>query len=382
MSTPVKSLGFWIAVSVIGIILLGVVLSVAFWDWLQGGTNLSGNGDAVRTVALVVGGVVTILLALWRSVVAERQATVAALTYLNERYRQAASMLGDSSLPVRLGGIVALDHLAEDHPDEFQHEAFRLLIEFVRAPPDQQQPNVWDGWLQLERPATRQDVQAAVEVIARLERLPHTGHDRLHFLLNFTGAQLCGVDLRKLRLSRATLESANLMFANLEHMDLTGAQLQMANCRHARFRHADLSGAYLSDADFSGVQARQCKFRRTMMPAKMVGADLAEADLTEAIFPNTDLTGAELREANLTGANLHGWVYWIDWGGMHEAEDDAVQITQEQLDAAVADPERPPTLSVRKGLVWRGKAPSKTRPEPGPGTTERTTARSQETPPT
>ena len=358
----VKSLGFWVAVSVVGVILLGIVLSVAYWDWLQGGT------DAVRTVALVVGGIVTIMLALWRSMVAERQAKVAErqseisqLTYLNERYRQAASMLGDSSLPVRLGGIVALEHLAEDHPVEFQHEAFKLLIEFIRTPPalQQPQPNVRDGWLQLERPATRQDVQAAVEVIARLERLPHTGDDRLHFLLDLTGAQLCGVDLRRLRLSRETLESAHLMFANLERMDLTGAQLQMANCRQARFSHADLSDAHLSDADFSGVQARQCKFRGAMMPAKMVDADLAEADLTEARFPNTDLTGADLCDANLTGADLHGWIYWIDWSGRHEAEDDAVQITQKQLDAAVADPDRPPNLSVRKRLVWRGKTPSK-----------------------
>ena len=84
----VKSLGFWVAVSVVGVISLGIVLSVAYWDWLQGGT------DAVRTVALVVGGIVTIMLALWRSMVAERQAKVAErqseisqLTYLNERYR-------------------------------------------------------------------------------------------------------------------------------------------------------------------------------------------------------------------------------------------------------------------------------------------------------
>ena len=270
-------------------------------------------------------------------------------------------MLGDSSLPVRLGGIVALERLAEDHPAKFRHEAFKLLLGFVRTPPalQQAQPNVWDGWLQLRRPATRQDVQAAVEVIARLERLPCIGDDRLQFLIDLTGAQLCGVDLRGLRLSRATLESANLMFANLEYMDLTGAQLQWANCRQARFNHADLSDAHMSDADCSGVQARKCKFRGAMMPAKMVDANLKEADFTEAIFPNTDLTGAELREANLTGANLHGWVYWIDWGGKHETEDNSVRITQKQLDDAVADADRPPNLSVQKRLVWRGKVPSK-----------------------
>ena len=371
-----KSLGFWVGLSVVGVVALGIYTSVEYWDWLQEGTGHASNAEVVRNVALVVGGVVAIMVALWRSLAAERQATAAKRqseigerTYLNERYRQAASMLGDSAIPVRLGGIVALERLAEDHPAEFRHEAFKLLLEFVRTPPALQrpQPKTWDGWLQLERPATRQDIQAAVKVIAKLERLlrirDNTG---LQFRLDLRGAQLCGVDLSGLRLKNAHLENANLMFACLEYMDLTGAQLQWANCRQALFNHADLSGSEMSDADFSGVRARSCKFRGATMPRRMIDAVLEEADLTEAVFPNTDLTGAEFRAGNLTGANLRGQIYWIDRAGTHEAEDNAVRITQEQLDEAVADPDRPPKLSVcpvgdsepRRRLVWRGKAPS------------------------
>ena len=101
------------------------------------------------------------------------------------------------------------------------------------------------------------------------------------------------------------------------------------------------------------------------MPAIMSDAELDEADLTEAIFPNTNLTGASLSGANLTGADLRGRMFWINHNsGIHEAEENAVQITQEQLDEAVADPGRPPTLSLhpveaaepRMRLVWRGKA--------------------------
>ena len=40
----VKSLGFWVAIAVFGVISLGVVLSFTYWDWLQGGTDRSGNG--------------------------------------------------------------------------------------------------------------------------------------------------------------------------------------------------------------------------------------------------------------------------------------------------------------------------------------------------
>ena len=76
----------------------------------------------------------------------------------------------------RLGEVIhsrRLGRLAEDHPAEFRQEAVKLLLEFVRSPPVQQepQPNVWDGWRQIERPATRQDVQVAVDAIGEMDRL-------------------------------------------------------------------------------------------------------------------------------------------------------------------------------------------------------------------
>ena len=370
-----KSLGFWVLISMVGVISLGVLLSIKHWDWLRGGTENTGNADTVRNVALVVGGIVAIVTAIWRSIVAETQATAATQqsqtgeqVYLNERYRQAASMLGDNELPVRLAGIFALERLAEDHPGEFRLEAIKLLIEFVRTPPELKhpQPEVRDGWLQLERPATRTDVQAAVTAIGEMRRGDAIQNKREPVWLDLHDAQLCGVDLSYMPLRRVNLQHANLMFANLTSGDLTGAQLQWANCRQALLERADLSGAEMSDADFSGVRARKCKFRGATMPAILIEADLEEADLTEAIFPNTNLTGAKLRGANLTGAELRGRIYWIDRAGKHAAEEHAVRITQGQLDEAVADPERPPTLSVRplgdveprRRLVWCGKSPS------------------------
>ena len=370
----VKSLGLWVGVSVAGVVALGVVLSVAYWDWLRGGTDHTGNADIVRNIVLVVGGIVAVLIALWRNLVAERQATAATRqsetgerVYLNERYRQAASMLGDRELPVRLAGIFALEHLAEDHPDKFRLEAIKLLVEFVRNPPNLEhpQPKVWDGWLELERPSTRNDVQAAMTAVAEMRHIDAIQNQREPIWLDLHDAQLCGVELH-MPLRGVNLANANLMFAHLTRVDLTGAQLQWADCRQALLEGADLSGAEISDADFSGARARKCKFRGATMPAKMVDADLEEADLSETEFPNTDLTGAKLRGANLTGAKLRGYIYWIDRAGKHEAEENAVRITQEQLDEAVADPDRPPKVSVRPvgdaeprtRLVWRGKAPS------------------------
>lgn len=267
-------------------------------------------------------------------------------------------------MPVRLAGIFALERVTEDHPDEFRLEAIKLLCEFVRSPPNLKhpQPKVWDGRLQLERPATRKDVQAAMFAIAEMRHIHAIANPQEPDWLDLHDAELCGVEFN-VPLGEVNLKHADLRFANLESGDLSRAQLQWADCRHACLEGADLSGADMSDADFSGAQARKCKFQGATMPAKMVDADLEEADLTEAIFPNTDLTGAKLRSANLTGANLRGFIYWIDrWGGRHDAQENAVKIAQEQLDEAVSDPDQPPQLNIRpvghsEPLVWQGGVP-------------------------
>lgn len=371
----IKSTGFWVGVVVVAVIAVGIWASLEHWGWLQTGSGETSNTAAIRNIALVIGGVVAIFIAIWRSAVADRQATaarrqseIAERSYLSERYRQAASMLGHSELTVRLGGIYTLERLAEDYPSEFQHEAFKLLLEFVRTPPTltQPQPKIWDGWIEIERPATRQDVQTAITVIAKLKHLSSINSDtESQFCLDLRGAQLSGADLQGVQFGTANLVNADLTFARLDYANLSGAQLQWSNCRRARFSGADLSNAEMSDADFTEVEARGCNFRGATMPATMSDAELEEADLTDAVFPNTNLTGAELRAANLTGANMRGLVQWIDRAGLHNAEAYSVSITQEQLDEAVADPERPPTLGIRSvsdteppvRLVWRGKAP-------------------------
>ena len=361
--------------AVVAIVAVGVVLSGVYWDWLQGGSGNGSNAADVRNIALVVGGIVAILLALWRSLVAERQARaaqeqseIAKRVYVNERYRQAASMLGDRELPVRLGGIFALERLAEDHTVEFRPGVVKLLVEFLRAPPtlEEPQPKVFDGWPSLERPAVRLDVQAAFTAINNLqyggvstEDAWSDGWPDLH------GAQLCSVNMERLSLRGANLQNANLEYAQLSGTDLTGASLQGANFRHANLGFANLSDCDMSGADFSGVEATRTTFKRATMPATMVGASLFKADCTEAVFPNTDLNDAQLDSTNLTAADLSSRDYWFSRVGVYETEHGGVRVTQGQLDDAVADPKQPPILpefphvheQTGMSLVWRGRPP-------------------------
>lgn len=298
-------------------------------DWFQTSWDcLKTNGEHLRNLALVAAAVIGLLIAIWRSVVAQlqaraakrqaeaahnqaemalRQAETAQGGLLNERYQKGADMLGSSILSVRLGGIYALQRLAEDHPEQYAVQILRMFCAFARHPTQDAGKKPADetsldlpadilgnlaseraGFLDVVR-RTRADIQAVMKVIG--------GYDKL----------VSEVDIRA-----------------LEFLDLWGA---------------DLRNIYLADANLRGVR---------FPGADLSYASLGGANLSKALLWLADLTGANLESANLSGTYL-----WHAKG-----------ITQAQLDQACADPADPPhllpeDLDAKTGqpLVWRGQPP-------------------------
>ena len=130
--------GFWWVAGITGVVVIGVLLSWRFWEEL--GDDEESVSTTVRNVGLVIGGVVAILLAIWRSRVAERQAgaaqrqaNTAQQNLLDERYQRGAEMLGSDILAVRLGGIYGLQRLAEEHPGQISHPDNGTAVR-LRAP--------------------------------------------------------------------------------------------------------------------------------------------------------------------------------------------------------------------------------------------------------
>ena len=146
-----RSDGFWVTVAILAVIVSGAAVTViavqrpGFRDWLI--ADESGS-TTIRNFGLLVGGIVAIVLAVWRSRVAERQAAAAqrqaeialkqAATaergLLNERYQKGAEMLGSDVLAARLGGIYALNRLAQEHPEQYHLQIMDLFCAFVRHP--------------------------------------------------------------------------------------------------------------------------------------------------------------------------------------------------------------------------------------------------------
>ena len=123
---------FLTVVHVVAVVLLvfGVVMVCQHWEWI---VTESGS-TIIRNLGLVIGGLIAIGFGIWRGVVASRQAKTSQRGLLNERYQKGTEMLGSEVLSVRLGGIYALQRLAEDDPVQYHVQIMRLLCAFVRNP--------------------------------------------------------------------------------------------------------------------------------------------------------------------------------------------------------------------------------------------------------
>ena len=305
------------------------------WKWL--GSSEDGkayNGDILRNVGFIVAGVVALAFALWRALVAQSQARAAhgqaqtaQQSLLNERYQRGAEMLGSPVPSVRLGGIFALQRLAEERPEQYHVQVMRLLCAFVKDP-DGDAATYAGGHVspvRIARHSLRQDVQAAVEGISTL--LPGwTVVDREPGdYIDLRGSRLSGIRLEGGDLSGVDLTDAELVRADLENTNIRGAILTRAQLQDSNLRSADLTGT------------------------NMVRTNLAQADLSHATLDATYLIQAILDEASFDQASLAQT--WFS----------QTQVRQSQLDQTVPDPDNPPLFfggatdpETGEPLVWHG----------------------------
>ena len=299
----------WWVMGIVAVLVTGGILSWCFWDEL--GNENESVSTTIRNVGLLVGGVAAVLIAVWRSIVAERQTTTSQQGLLNERYQKGAEMLGSKVLSVRLGGIYALEQLAAEQPQYYHLKIVKLFCAFMRHPvKDKSRQSKED---EEEKPGhniprPHEDVQAVMEAIRARSK---------------AGIQLERKHCLKLDLSSADLRSVQLMGADLSHSILTGA---------------DLSKARLDDVNFSNA---------SLDKANLSGARLGGANLSDAALWSTNLTGTFLVLAPSDHEDESAW-------------QPAVGLTQKSLDWACAD--KPPALLGRvldagtgRPLEWRGR---------------------------
>ena len=239
---------------------------------------------------------------------------------ITERFSRAIDQLGTGKLDIQLGGIYALERIANDsEPD--RNTIAEVLSAYIRThspwPPNQPgQPDAGEVIDDVPSLRTRApDVQAAITVLSRRSITPE-GSQRL---------DLRRVDLRRLLFDKLRLERADFGNAHIERASLPDAHLQEARFGDAHLQEANLANAHLEGALF---------IRTDLEGANLEGANLRAANLDVAKLTNANLKKAYLGDANLKrakdlkSAQLEGaiansrtkWPAGFDWraGGVVE----------------------------------------------------------------
>ena len=349
--------------------------------WLTAGES---GSTTIRNVGLVILAAVGLPLAIWRSVIAERQAQaaqrqseIAEQNLLNDRFQKGVEMLGHPDIgSVRIGGVHTLARLAGQYPDIFHLRVMQTLAAFVvdrtRVDEEEAQPGAkeardYSGYSPPEVrlaadqkvgpvPDLAKDVEAAMRSIAERSEGQIALEHGATFQMNladtsipgfiFHEADFSGFDLTKADMRRARGWDACLADARLAGADLSAANMRGANFRDADMRRVNLTatrlcGADLRNADLGQVDiASENLWKGARFSSKLVGTDLHGADLRNAQLAGADMRGAslavarldraDLRDANLSGADLRG-------ANLSKAQLGNVDLTDANLGGTGAD---------------------------------------------
>ena len=235
------------------------------WEWVVSSSGESGS-TILRNLGFVYGGLIAIWVAVWRSVVADRQAEASKRQaesslqlakaaqdqadtsqhgLLNERFQRGAEMLGSPVLSVRLGGIYALQRLAEEEPEQYHIQIMLLLSAFVRNPNmeggNDASPMAFTPDPKIKE--VREDVLAAMRAIGTRSAADIELEEKANFHVNLIGAYLAFANLTDANLTRAYLLNVNLTGAVLSKAKgLTQGQLDLTRADSAHPPH--LNEAY------------------------------------------------------------------------------------------------------------------------------------------
>ena len=320
-----------IAFTVLALTLVSAGLGIAKyqWSWLHPeDSGTVSNSDTLRNVGLLIGGVIAFVFGLWRAWVAERQANAsqgqaaaaraqvdavqvqieatqrqaetAQQSLLNERYQRGAEMMAGAVLTARLGGLFALQRLAEEYSEQYQVQVLRLFCAFVRDPDGDWETRtprtvIPDGVL---RHSLRQDVQAAVEGISSFLTAGIFGNGEASSYVDLRGARLSGIYLEAGDLSGVDFSYSELVRADFGNTKLWGAQLRLVQLKESNLRGTDLSHATISSADLADVDLNNARLNgTTIFGSNLDGATFYEATLAGTVFSNTSITQTQLDQS-------------------------------------------------------------------------------------
>ena len=267
--------------------------------------------------------------ALTQSRASEEQAKVAQKQIENESDRIAGERFSDGvkmlaqnenskpAIATRVGGIYALQSLANDYVSKYAAQVVKTLAAYVRVNVQLTKIPYKDSGIHL----LGEDVKTAFAVLAQLldprdespekkfelsnNDLDFSDCDFSHLCLNYKqvkglwhykwqGSDLRGSDLR----------GSDLRGADLRGADFRGAWMQDAQLQGASLFEVNLEGARLHNADLRGASLRTVSVDEKFEQTNLQGVELCGAELRGVEFSFADLSRANLNDAKLQDTDL------------------------------------------------------------------------------
>ena len=353
-------LPWWIAVWTVVLIIAAGAVWVMCPAWLTGGESAS---TTLRNLGLILGAAIGLPIAIWRSIVAERQAEAAhrqsdsaMQILLNDRFQKAAEMLGNPDVEsVRIGGIHALARLANEYPGSFHIPVMQLFSAFVvdrtrvhaaeriepvdclATPGVDEKRELESGNDVRDEKAVDQDDTQRFESASENSQSPYFWfriadrdvgpiHELARDVKEVMGqiaerseGQISVENEEEFRMNLVDACLPGLIFhgADFSNFDFTMADLRRIRGWEACFTNAVLPGADLSAGNLHGANFSSADTRRVnLTAARLMSANFRNADLglVDKVGQNlwkgtrfpTRLRGAQLQAADLRGANFCG----------------------------------------------------------------------------
>jgi hypothetical protein len=335
----------------LGLVILWVPEKMVAWVGANHDPQYATIVDKYRsTLAQSIGGLL-VLVGLYFTA---RNVFAAEQTRLTKTFSDAIAQLGFADkdgvpvIPIRLGGIYALERLSRDSPKD-AYVISKILVQYIQI-----ESNKWKQTLQtsVESPSLP-DIEASLIVLGIIAGLTPSWRvtDALRFFDTF--------------LPNLSLSGRSLAGFQFHRAELSGSKLDIADCAGAKFQECWLTGctfAYsnLFGCEFNGVEARgvilSSSFgkKSSFLSCKMQEGDLVDANLEQCRFSDSDLSGSILRRAKMrdsifSNTNVSG----VDFGLADLTNVDfrtAIGLTSEQIASAL---HKPPPAKLPEYLVVR-----------------------------
>ena len=358
----------WLVITTsLGLLAFIAVVITIVWDDLGDPLEVS-RAEAVRNLALVAGGIVALIIAVWRSRAAQDQVRVNERERLDKRFYTGVSLLSEKETVSRLAGIRMLGQLAKLEPKLFRDDVILVLCEFACNPTAIDKSDVETAGVlprfsiddskdaddgdrrAVINTSRREEIEKAIKVVSDCNTAATAEHPDTQLELNLPGLALHDAKLEKVNLSGADLRGARLVGVDFSKANLSGAKLASARLLSAKLSGADLTGADLT--------------RTVLSLANLQDAQLADADLSYAELDGAVMLDVQIGNSTFTGAVLsRAGAATPDSERAGEAIEEvtATGLTQAMVDQMVATDANPPRLTgvldaeTGEPLEWRGK---------------------------